>query len=289
VLAELARERWTEVTGETLPSCRRGDDRALPDDALPRDLLLRDVRVGIARTSAAHRGHGEIREVEALTLDALAAARESVYIESQYLTSAAVCDGLLELLQRPAAPDVVIVVRKTTEGLLQRLAMGGNRTRLLRRLTAADRGDRLRVYYPVVRDAEQREYEIFVHSKVLAVDDWFLRVGSSNLNNRSMGVDSECDVAVEADDAAARHGVRRVVVELLAEHLGRSPEHVARVLKPGRSLIDVIARLNCGPRKRLVRLDVDGRGPHHPIPWMAFADPARPLLHGWPFHRRRSS
>ena len=39
---------------------------------------------------------------------------------------------------------------------------------------------------------------IYVHSKVLVVDDRLLRIGSSNINNRSMGFDSECDVAIEA-------------------------------------------------------------------------------------------
>jgi phospholipase D1/2 len=40
----------------------------------------------------------------------------------------------------------------------------------------------------------------------MIVDDEWLRIGSSNLSNRSMGVDSECDVTVEAqgDRSAAR-------------------------------------------------------------------------------------
>ena len=39
---------------------------------------------------------------------------------------------------------------------------------------------------------------IYVHAKVLTIDDRLLRVGSSNLNNRSMGFDTECDLAIEA-------------------------------------------------------------------------------------------
>ncbi len=37
-----------------------------------------------------------------------------------------------------------------------------------------------------------------IHSKVMIVDDRLLRIGSANLNNRSMGTDTECDLVVEA-------------------------------------------------------------------------------------------
>ncbi len=42
-----------------------------------------------------------------------------------------------------------------------------------------------------------------------------LRVGSGNLSNRSMGVDTECDLAVEAENEATRAGI--------AAFLGRLP------------------------------------------------------------------
>ena len=45
---------------------------------------------------------------------------------------------------------------------------------------------------------------VMVHSKVMIVDDRFLRVGSANLNNRSMGADTECDLAFEATSEAHR-------------------------------------------------------------------------------------
>ena len=49
-----------------------------------------------------------------------------------------------------------------------------------------------------------------VHSKVMIVDDTLLRVGSANLNNRSMGTDTECDLALEArNDGRARRRFAR--------------------------------------------------------------------------------
>ncbi|MFX8774289.1 phospholipase D-like domain-containing protein, partial [Acinetobacter baumannii] len=44
---------------------------------------------------------------------------------------------------------------------------------------------------------------IYVHAKVLAIDDRLLRIGSANLNTRSMGLDTECDLAIEARSGAA--------------------------------------------------------------------------------------
>ena len=37
-----------------------------------------------------------------------------------------------------------------------------------------------------------------MHAKVVVADDRLLRVGSSNLNNRWMGFDTECDLAIKA-------------------------------------------------------------------------------------------
>ena len=67
--------------------------------------------------------------------------------------------------------------------------------------------------------------DIYVHAKVLVVDDALLRVGSSNINNRSMGLDTECDLAVEArpgdsNAPAVRVAILRVRDTLMAEHLG---------------------------------------------------------------------
>ena len=57
---------------------------------------------------------------------------------------------------------------------------------------------------------------------MLIVADRLLRIGSSNLNNRSMGLDTECDIAIEAADGdeAMRREILRIRDGLLAEHLG---------------------------------------------------------------------
>jgi phosphatidylserine/phosphatidylglycerophosphate/cardiolipin synthase-like enzyme len=54
-----------------------------------------------------------------------------------------------------------------------------------------------------------RYREVYIHSKLLLVDDGFLTLGSANLNQRSMAVDSEINIATD-DPAHARDLRRRV-------------------------------------------------------------------------------
>ncbi len=72
---------------------------------------------------------------------------------------------------------------------------------------------------------------IDVHSKLMIVDDAWLRVGSANICNRSMRFDSECDLTLEAGDRKdVAQCIRAVRDGLLAEHLGVEPEVVARTI-----------------------------------------------------------
>src|SRR4030095_6517916 len=98
---------------------------------------------------------------------------------------------------------------------------------------------------------------IDVHSKMMAVDDEWLRVGSANINNRSMGVDTECDLAIEAagrtDTARAIRGFRD---RLLAEHLGVKQDDVEQATATQNSIAGAIEKL-ARPRRTLKRLEVE--------------------------------
>src|SRR5262249_46720501 len=95
---------------------------------------------------------------------------------------------------------------------------------------------------------EDEDRWVRVHAKVLVADDRLLRIGSSNLSNRSMGVDSECDLAVVAEDAPTRQAIDRFRDRLVAEHLGRRPEEVATAVA-ARGLIGAIEQFGTGERE----------------------------------------
>ena len=193
-LGELARERWRMATGQNL----RVPESAGDYDPWPGDVAadLVNAPVGIARTRPKYDGQEEVREVERLVTDAIAAARETIYIENQYFTAHTVGDALARRLGEDDGPEIVVILPQRTVGWLSQNTMDVLRERLLKRLYEIDRHDRLRVYYPHVPGLGTQC--INVHAKVLVIDDELLRAGSANFNNRSMGLDTECDLALEA-------------------------------------------------------------------------------------------
>jgi len=272
-LGELARYRWQRATGERPPPPGTADKDRWPASVTP---LFRNVQVGIARTFPAFQGQPEVREVERLYLDIIAHAQRWLYIENQYLTSAVVGDALTRSLVRDPGPEVLVVLPQATSGWLERHTMDVLRARMLRRLRAADRHGRLRICSPVVPGLDGAPLN--VHAKVLVADDALVRVGSANLSNRSMGLDSECDLAIEAGtDREARQAVSGFRDRLLAEHLGTTPRTVGDTLERTGSLLATVDALNGGPR-RLVPLEgeVDPEVDRQ-LPDAALLDPERPV------------
>jgi phospholipase D1/2 len=241
-LGTLVRERWEHATGRRIPWSHRPLRDPWPPAVAPD---VTEVDVAIARTVPKYDGTPEVAEVRRLYLDSIAAARRTLYFENQYLTSSVIGDALEARLQEPDGPEIVIVSRLTGAGWLEENTMEVLRARLLRRLRAADRHGRLHVYYP---DCEGFGKEcINVHSKLMIMDDRLLRIGSANLANRSMGLDTECDLAIEAREPRVREAILRFRDRLLAEHLGVRPEQVAEAVAATGSLVLAIESLRGEP------------------------------------------
>ena len=272
-LGELARDRWRAATRRNLPLTEHGR----PDPLWPEDVTadLSDVPVGIARTAPGFGTSASVGEVEALFLDSLNSARRYIYIETQYLTSRTVADCLATRLQDPKGPEIVMVLHPNSDGWLEQHTMDVLRGRVLEQLRAADRFHRLNLNYPKVPDL--RGQCISMHSKVCIIDDEVVRVGSANLSNRSMGFDTECDLAIEASgNPAIRESIAAFRHRLLAEHLGVTSDDVGRELKKDGSLIGAVERLRGGSRTLgyfdgSVSADVN-----EVVPDEAFIDPSRP-------------
>jgi len=118
---------------------------------------------------------------------------------------------------------VVIILPRSSESRLEVESMDSARQILVRLLRKADLHGRLGVYWPAAGNG----VSVYVHSKIIVVDGRLLRIGSSNFNNRSLGFDSECDIAIEANPSVANCAeVEREILftrdSLVAEHLGVS-------------------------------------------------------------------
>ncbi|OMC31461.1 phospholipase [Mycobacterium colombiense] len=260
-LGEQALARWQTATKRSLAPVE-AKHSAWPSKLEPN---LRNIDVGIARTVPELDDRPEVREVEALNLAAIAAARHTVYVENQYLASRTIAQALAARLREGDGPEIVIVLARRGNNPLERGTMDSARHRLIRLLWDADDHGRLGVYWP----ATDGGTPIYIHSKVLVIDDRLLRIGSSNFNNRSMGFDSECDVAIEAAPANSEHDdVRREITaarsELMAEHLGVSVGEFEDAIGEHRSVLKAIEALR-GEGKTLLpfteRTVADEAGP----------------------------
>ncbi len=273
-LGELARERWRRVTGKRPPDAQVPEDRAPWPESV--DPVFRDIDVAIARTMPLYREHAEIREVERLYLEMIGAARRYIYIENQYLSSYRIGEALQASLSEKTGPEIVIVLPRQTGGWLEQHTMDVLRGRTLGLLRQADGGDRLRIYYP--RLADKPPVDLMVHAKLMIIDDRLVRVGSSNLSNRSLGFDSECDLAVAArPDSGDEQTIGSLCNRLLAEHLGVSAADVARQRTERGSLIEAIEAL-CGGERTLVPLDgAIAEDIDRLVPESELLDPEKPI------------
>jgi phospholipase D1/2 len=229
-LGMLARDRWRAVGFEKMPPVGGSGSDLWPASVTPE---LTDVGVAIVRTVPPSETEPAIRECEALFRDSIALARHTIYIENQYFTDDSMADALAARLHEADGPEVIVVAPKECAGWLERQTMGAFRDVAFARMKHADRHGRLRLVYPIA--SRSQDIPTFIHSKVMIVDDELLRVGSANFARRSMGMDTECDLAVAAaGEARIRGGIRGIRDRLVAEHLGLEVKDVAKSLeRPG--------------------------------------------------------
>ena len=279
-IGALVRERWTRATCEEAGPPQPPPVSPAAEAPWPRGVGvdLQDVRVAISRTRPAYEDQAEVREIEQLYLDAIAAAQRSIYIENQYLTSDRIGAALAERLQAPDGPEIVILLPRCTDGWLSQQSMDRMRIRILQNLRAADAHNRFNVYYADIPGLEL-DQSIRLHSKLMIVDERFVHIGSSNLNNRSMGLDTECDLAVELtpEEAESQPGIRALQHRLLAEHLDTTVDTVAAAIGHHGSLLQAIEALR-GPGRSLRPLEPEL--PPYEEAWLTrqeICDPERPL------------
>lgn len=252
-LAELANERWRRATDETL-TLSDGPPPTWPE-ALPPSLT--DVEVGIARTEQRAWGRPAIRESEALHLAAIAGARESIYLENQYFTSRLIGGALAARLQEADGPEVVVISTQHCPSWFDRGTMDRARDDMIFALRAADRHGRFSIWCPLTSAGRG----VIVHSKVTVIDDRLLRVGSTNLNNRSLGFDSECDIAAVAETPEQRDAVRVLRDRSIGHFLGVTGSTVSEAVHRAGTVAGAIRALQEDGRQRLA--------------------PVEPRTHGW--------
>jgi phospholipase D1/2 len=274
-LGDLFRDRWRRAR------CLEPEVPAVATDCWPDSVApdFTDVDIGIARTYPQREGAPEIREVERLFLDMIDAAERTIYIENQFMTCDAIARRLAQRMRQHRDLEAVLVAPNTPDSWIEAHTMRNGRIRFRRILEDAGVFDRVRFVHPEVRQ-DGECVDTMVHSKVMAIDDRLLRIGSANLNNRSMGTDTECDIVIEAANERQRTAISELRNRLLGEHCGASAHDVAELLDDSGSITQVADILS---RNGHALRAIDDGEPDtiKPAYFEAIADPPAPLSWRW--------
>jgi cardiolipin synthase A/B len=207
-------QRWNEASERGLEDGTWGHDGdlAFPSHA-PAPLGVAKVQVQRTLHAARYAGAGETSIFEQYRL-AIAAARRTIYIENQSLEVPEIVADLEEALDRgvevvllmPAEPEAIDSAGR--EAFLEaRSALGGYGNFTLAGIAGVD--------------AAGERHNVYVHAKLMLVDDAWATIGSGNLHAYSLFGSTEMNASIW--DKAF---VRALRCELFAEHLGLDTSHL---------------------------------------------------------------
>lgn len=258
-MAALRREqmRWMPAGAPRLPL----PASPLPKPEPPADEAERGVKL-VRTVSKNHRAFLRVSpvscfaEIEAEHVRLIRQARQLIYIESQFLRSAPVGEALAEaararpelglIMVLPAAPEQIAFERKS--GIPERL--GEHLHHECVECVREGFGERAAIVTParpVASDSEGRDQThgaeiIYVHAKVIVVDDAQAIVSSANLNGRSLRWDTEAGVVCNVPERAATLR-RRLFEHWLPEGAGREFFELGTAAAAWRRLADANAAL----------------------------------------------
>ena len=270
-LGEIAAARWT-AAGCTVEVCEPVEGDHWPASV---PAAVRQIPTAIARTELRTASRAGVDEVARLFEASINAARRFIYIENQFISAAEIADALAQRMADMPSLRVLIVTPKAHSSWLELQAMQAGRGGFTGPFIAAGVAGRLRILYPSVADSESPA-AVMVHSKVMIVDDEFLRVGSANMNNRSMGADSECDLAFEATTGDHREFIRSQRRRLIGHFCGVDEDTIGANEDDLFGFIDRHAQ--SGASRRLLPIDCESTPADAMTDiFQPIADPKQPL------------
>lgn len=222
-------QRWNEASERDIEDGQwghTGDDQLAfptrlspPRGATPAQ-IQRTVHAGRYRddTATPEGRPFDIAEGERSILDqylrAIDAARRTIYIENQSVPIVAVAERLEAALKRGV--DINMLVPAEVEPFVREARRRGERQALFAQLSALDRYANFRLTGIQGHGATGEPYGIYVHDKVMIVDDIWATIGSCNLHAFSLEGSTEMNCSFHDPDIA-----RRLRCDLMAEHLSR--------------------------------------------------------------------
>jgi len=279
--AELVRWRWKHAAGFDAIPIRKGAT-ANPESfpaAWPKqaaEISFSNMRCAIARTIPWMGNYPEKTEVREMYIDLISRAEKFLYMENQFFTCSDVASAINAQLKAQKSLKVLLVSSYNPQGQFEREGMWAGRIDFMAQAAEGIEENRIQMVYPVIFDENGEEFYKRIHAKVMAVDNTHFDIASSNINRRSMAMDTECDFVVEATDRDHRRAIEHVRNDLIAEHSGLEEAQIEWMIEEGRPVTEFIG---CSHRRCLRAVkDEDFNYQSLKKVASAVADPDRPLL-----------
>jgi phospholipase D1/2 len=277
-LGENARDRWFRATGNRIPELEKNDScdtsYCWPKNTEPQFF---DVNIAIARTVPKMHNSDEIREIEAMYLDEVTYAENFVYIENQFLTQTDVAATLNQRMHEYPNLRLLAVSCDRPKGIMESKSQWVGRVKFRETIETGGIADRVVLAYPMSRENKHEDI-VRVHSKLMIIDDRILHLGSSNLNFRSMGFDTECDLIMIAENDETRAAIAAVRSDLIREHTGNEIERIEEIIHKGEKPEAFLNYLSTS-RQHLRKIDDEKfRYVRYSDIVTFFADPDRPIV-----------
>ncbi|GAC16246.1 VTT domain-containing protein [Aliiglaciecola lipolytica] len=232
-LSKLVRWRWNRLVDETQQITESTEQRH-PDntDQLPNcwpqsvKPLLENIDCAVSQTIPFMDDVEPVQEVRKMLLALIEQAEEFIYIENQFANRGEIAEALNRRLKACPKLRVLIVSSYQPKGTMETEAYWAGRIDFKRILENGIEDERVLVAYSGSTNKEGVEGQKRVHAKVMVIDDAYFVIGSSNLSNRSMSLDTECDLTFVASTEKHREQIAWFRNDLISEHAGWSVEDV---------------------------------------------------------------
>lgn len=277
-LAEMVRERWKLACKvELLPLVKKkveAPPQAWPQSDPPD---FENVDIAIARTLPPVHHKERTEEIIKIYLDEIEKAEEFIYIENQFLVQMDIARALNKQLRLKKKLRILAISCDKPKGIMERKSMWAPRIQFREVIESGGVADRVALVHPISRE-DGREDPVRIHSKLMIIDDKFLHLGSANINNRSMGMDTECDQVIIGNDEKSRNKIAAVRTDLIREHSGREAEEIEALVKNHAPIAAFLEEVPTS-RQHFKRIN-DEEYRHERFVKIAkfFSDPRRPLI-----------
>lgn len=286
-LVKLFKVQWEKSGGGMLDLIINYEDY-LGEVRLTLPIAANEVAISRTRAKTIIPSQDSVQEIRNLYIDALGAAEKLIYIENQYFSSGDVYRALMDRLRSKdrSRLQIVVILPKGQHSLMETIAFEIPQAKKLKSLmnVISSKGHSIGVYYSVA-EPRDRNVPVYIHSKLLIVDDRFLTMGSANLSNRSMGLDTELNISWEAyseEHEGVIQSIRKARASLLKEHTGLGDDNEIDI-ETVSGLVERLNKLADSGKHRLMRHKIETVIEEHMLakdlkPDELMLDPRKPVV-----------